>query len=49
MEKISKSSPEFQALIHDKIYHNFVEKMIDSGHRPLAEKLANEDELTNGK
>ena len=30
---------------HDQIHHNFVEKMIDPDHGPLAEELANEDDF----
>merc|ERR1712183_451677 len=45
LKKVSNESPEVQALIHDQIYHNFVEKMIDPDHGPLAEELANEDEF----
>merc|ERR1712203_653890 len=45
LKKVSNESPEVQALIHDQIYHNFVEKVIDVDHGPLAEELANEDEF----
>merc|ERR1712127_706181 len=45
LKKVSNESPEVQALIHDQIYHNFVEKVIDPDHGPLAEELANEDEF----
>merc|ERR1712051_596121 len=45
LKQVSNESPEVQALIHDQIYHNFVEKMIDPDHGPLAEELANEEEL----
>ena len=37
--------PEVQALLHDQIYHNFVEKMMDPDHGPLPEDLNNEDEF----
>ena len=39
------SAPEIQALIHNQLYHNFVEKMIDLDHGHLVEELANEDEF----
>lgn len=45
LKQVSNESPEVQALIHDQIYHNFVEKVIDPDHGPLAEELANEDEF----
>ena len=41
-DTVSNASPEVQALIHNQIYHNFVEKMIDQN---LAEELVNEDEF----
>merc|ERR1712029_746925 len=37
--------PEVQALLHDQIYHNFVEKVMDPDHGPLPEDLNNEDEF----
>merc|ERR1711935_22617 len=57
LKKVSNESPEVQALIHDQIYHNFVEKVIDPDHGPLAEELdeeeeanpVNEDEITEVK
>ena len=45
LKKVSNESPEVQALIQDRNYHNSVEKMIDTGHGPLAEKLANENDF----
>merc|ERR1712037_1090064 len=45
LKQVSNESPEVQALVHDQIYHNFVEKVIDPDHGPLAEELANEDEF----
>ena len=42
LKKVSNESPEVQALIHDQIYPNFVEKMIDGS---LSEELANENDF----
>ena len=44
-DTVSNASPEVQALIHNQIYHNFIEKMIDPNHGHLAEELVNEDEF----
>ena len=42
-------SPDVQALIKDQIYHNFVEKMIETDHKPLAEEFENEDNFVPGE
>ena len=45
----ASESLEVQALIHDQICHNVVEKMIDPDHGPLVEELANEGEFVPGE